>query len=180
MMGISIFALSFSTGNVIVSVLTLVAIGGILVTVLAFIQLAGWALGIIESIGVVLSVGFSFDYAAHLANAYTESDRSKNKTERTQAALTELGISILAGAASTLVASAMLFFAIVVFFTKIGILIFVTIVFALIWSLIFLPALLHLFGPSGNVGEIYPFFRRILPCLKSNNSSETNVESGDA
>lgn len=175
-MAVSIVALSVSTGNVIVSFLTLVAIGGILACVLAFIQLAGWALGIIESIGVVLSVGFSFDYAAHLANAYTESNKSDNKNERTRAALTELGISILAGAVSTLAASAMLFFAIVVFFTKIGILIFATIVLALIWSLVFLPAFLHSFGPSGNTGEIYPLLRKIFPCFGKSKKSDAAKE----
>jgi len=175
-MAVSLVALTVSTGNVIVSICTLVAIGGILACVLAFIQLAGWALGIIESIGVVLSVGFSFDYAAHLANAYTESKKSDDKNERTRAALTELGISILAGAASTLAASAMLFFAIVVFFTKIGILIFATIVLALIWSIVFLPAFLHTFGPSGNTGEIYPVLRKIFPCFGKSKTADTASE----
>lgn len=55
-LGISIISLSVSTGNVIVSFLALVSITGILVNVLAMIYLLGWALGVIESIGVVLSV----------------------------------------------------------------------------------------------------------------------------
>lgn len=110
-LAVSLFMLTVSSGNIIVALLSLICIAGILVNVLALIYLFGWKLGITESIGVVIAIGFSFDYVAHVANAYVESDRALNKYDRTQLALTELGISVLAGAFSTLMAGSMLFFA---------------------------------------------------------------------
>lgn len=128
----------------------------------------------------MIQVGFSFDYVAHLANAYTESDKGVSRVERTRSALTELGISVLAGAISTLGAASMLFFAIVVFFTKIGVLIVATIALALIWSLGFFPAFLHAFGPTKNMGELMPVVRKILPCLpKKEKSSEESTSPSD-
>ena len=163
---VSLVSLSLSTGNVIVSILALLSIGGILTSVLGLMYLLGWTLGVIESIGVVLSIGFSFDYVAHVANAYTESNKGDTRLERTRTALTDLGISILFGALSTVAAGSMLFFAVVIFFTKIGVITVATVTIALLWALLFLPALLHTFGPTGQTGELMWLVRKVWPGRK--------------
>lgn len=48
---------------------------------------------------------------------------------------------------------------------KFGVFVVMTVALALIWGLVFLPALFHLFGPSGNLGEIWVFLRKVLPCF---------------
>lgn len=181
-LAVSLVALTLSTGNTIVSFLALVGISGILTNVLALIHLFGWKLGITESIGVVIAIGFSFDYVAHVANAYVESSRSLSRTERTRTALTELGISVLAGAVSTVLAGAMLFFAIIIFFVKFGIFVVMTVSLALIWGLLFFPAMLLIAGPTGNTGEVYTFAKKILPCFgrKKNASSSRDAEAHPA
>lgn len=100
-LGVSLLALTVSTGNIIVSFFAFVCISGILTNVLALMYLYGWSLGVAESVRVVISVGFSFDYVSHMATAYVESPKSLEKMERTRRAITDLGISILAGALST-------------------------------------------------------------------------------
>lgn len=95
---ISIFALRRKycsiQGNVVVTLLAVISIGGILADVLALINLYGWSLGDIESSGVVIAIGFGFDYIAHVCTAYLEQNRSPNRMDRTRATLTELGISV--------------------------------------------------------------------------------------
>ena len=109
-LAVSLISLAISTGNIVIAVLALTSIAGILTNVMALVYIYGWALGITESIGVVIAIGFSFDYIAHIGNAYCDSERSLDRKERTRSALTELGISVVAGAFSTLLAGSMLLF----------------------------------------------------------------------
>lgn len=168
---VSLVSLSLSTGNIIVSIVSLISIAGIFINLLALIYLLGWNLGITESIGVVIAIGFSFDYVAHLANAYVESHAS-SKLERTRDALTDLGISVLAGAVSTLLAGSMLFNAQIVFFLKFGVFIFATISLSLIWGLVFFPSLLLIFGPVNETGELKPLLRKLISCFRKEEKPE--------
>jgi len=160
MLAVAFVSLTLATGNFIVAFLALFCIAAILVNILAVIQLVGWSYGIAESICIVVAVGFSFDYVAHLVAAYVESEHG-DRVERTRDALTHLGISVIAGATSTLLAGCMLFFAKIVLLFKFGALVVVTIVISVIWSLAFLPAILLTIGPQGNTGSISKLF----PCL---------------
>ncbi len=155
---VALVALTVSTSNWIVSLLALISIAGILTNLLALLFLLGWTLGITESVGVVIAIGFSFDFVAHVANAYVETE-AETRLERTRGALTDLGISILAGAISTLLAGAMLFFATIIFFFKFGVFIFSTIALSLIWGLAFFPCFLLAVGPTGNTGSLLQIFR---------------------
>ena len=173
---VSLFSLTFATGNWIVSVLALISIGGILANLLGLIRLLGWSLGITESIGVVIAVGFSFDYVAHLATAYVESEKEgKSRLERTQEALTHLGISILFGALSTILAGSCLFFAIIIFFVKFGSFVVMTVVLSLIWGLVFFPSLLMTFGPINDTGEV----KAIYNSMKSRFTKDAKQEMAE-
>jgi len=153
MLAVAFASLTLATGNIIVAFLATICLASILSNILAVIQLIGWAYGIAESICIVVAVGFSFDYVAHLVVAYVESEK-EDRMERTRDALTELGISVVAGATSTLLAGSMLFFASIVFLFKFGTLVVVTIAISLTWSLAFLPAILLTVGPQGSTGRI--------------------------
>lgn len=163
-LAVALVALTVSTGNWIVSLLALVCVAGILTNLLALLFLLGWELGITESIGVVIAVGFSFDFVAHLGNAYVETEEF-TKLERTRGALTDLGISILFGAISTLLAGAMLFFATIIFFFKFGVFVFSTVALSLVWGLVFFPCMLLVFGPTGATGQIMQVFRGVQKCF---------------
>merc|ERR1711916_160792 len=60
----------------------------------------GWKLGIIESVIVTVIIGLAVDYIVHLANSYMEAP-AKTRFERTQHALTEMGISVLSASITT-------------------------------------------------------------------------------
>ena len=55
---------------------------------------------------------------------------------------------------------------------KFGVFVVMTVTLALVWGLVFLPALFHLFGPSGNIGEIWVFLRKICCCFGRSKKSE--------
>lgn len=90
---------------------------------------------------------------AHVCTAYVES-KSKTRFDRTRDALTDLGISILAGGISTLVAGSFLFFAVIIIFVKFGGFIVSTVILSFLWSLLFFPAILQTIGPVEKVGSL--------------------------
>ena len=63
--------LLFATGNFLLSLHAIVAIMGIVGSVLgsAYLYL-GWSLGVTESIAGVMVIGFSVDYTIHLGHMY--------------------------------------------------------------------------------------------------------------
>ena len=164
MLAVAFVALAACTMNVVVAILAVLCIGGIVAMMLGIIWLVGWDLGISESVGVVISVGYSFDGVAHIATAYVDS-KSETRRDRTRDALTDIGISILFGSLSTLLAGLMLYPAIITFFVKFAGLIVMTIVLSLIWSLVFFPALLATFGPTGKFGSFKPYVSRLAACF---------------
>lgn len=178
MLVVAVVVLTIATMNWLVAVLATVCITGILATLLGVIRLLGWELGITESVGVVISVGYSFDYVAHIATAYVES-RSTTRDERTRDALTDLGVSIFFGAVSTLLAGFMLFPAIITFFVKFAGLIVTTVILSLTWALCFFPALLLIAGPNEQLGSLGPLVQRVFCCFRRKDDKGEGKESTD-
>jgi len=152
---IAFCALLVSTLNVLVSVISTLAVGSIVVSVLACMYLYGWMLGIIETIAAVIIVGFSVDYVVHIGNAYVESSHDQ-RADRARDALTDMGISVLFGALTTAGAGAFLFGPVLVFFPKFGALLMTTIAFSFLWSMVFFVSVLHICGPNGDFGNLRP------------------------
>lgn len=133
-------------------------------------EILGWTLGSLESIAIVILIGFSVDYAVHLANHYVESV-FEDRFRRMQDALSGIGISIVSGAITTIGSGLFLFLATVVFFTKFAFLICGTILFSLLYSFGFFTAMNHAIGPQKNFGNIgyyvvTPLKNKIKQCLK--------------
>lgn len=134
------------TFNIIISLYSVITISGIIISVLAIMYMAGFAIGISESIAIVVLIGMSVDYVVHLANHYVESTHD-DKYNRTKEALKEIGVSIISGGITTLGSGCMLFFAIITLFVKFAILIVATVSFSFFFSMIFFTALTHTIGP---------------------------------
>ena len=81
--------------------------------------LRGYELGTSESVAIVILIGLSVDYVVHLGNAYMES-HCPTREARALDALRDMGVSVLAGALTTLGASQFLWPAEVIFFIKFG------------------------------------------------------------
>ncbi|CAD7699178.1 unnamed protein product [Ostreobium quekettii] len=154
-----VFAIAFvilnvASGNVIISIIAITTVAGIVATVMGVCVSAmmGWEFGVAESIVSVILIGFSMDYSLHLADSYIESERT-SRMDRTQDALTRLGISVTAGAITTLISGVFLWGAILTFFTKFAFMITATIVVSYLWSMLFFPSMAMTFGPEGNWGD---------------------------
>ena len=124
-------------------------------------QLMGWKFGVSESVSVVTVIGFSVDYVVHLANAYLECPSGIRK-ERISHSLLTMGISVTFGALTTISAGMCLIGPrYITFFYKMSILIVTTILFSLIWSMVFFIALLAQCGPQFEQGQINILFKRL-------------------
>jgi predicted RND superfamily exporter protein len=152
---LSFVVLVFATGNVVLALISIATIAGIVVSVLGIgcRGMMGWDLDITESIAAVILIGFSVDYCVHLAHAYVES-ACESRQERIQDALTTMGISVTAGAATTFMAGIFLFGAVLPFFQKYGFILLFTIFSSYLWAVVFFCSACSLLGPQGTVGEL--------------------------
>ena len=75
--------------------------------------------------------------------------------------LSEVGVSVLSAAITTVGAAAMLMFAQITFFVKFGSFIFLTISFSIVFSLILFTTCIALFGPQNQTGSMDPFYKHI-------------------
>ena len=159
---LAFIVLLLSTQNWIMAIFATLDIIGVMACELGIMQLMGWQFGVSESVAIVIVIGFSVDYVVHLANAYLECPSGK-RTERISFALLTMGISVVSGAITTLLAGICLTFPEITFFFKMGILIVTTICFSLAWSMLFFIALLAQFGPTFETGKIpfekIPFYK---------------------
>ena len=136
----------------------------------------GWNLGVMESINLTLVVGLSVDYAVHLADSYVRCEYS-DRTSRVKHMLGNVGVSVLAGASTTLGASAFMLGSRILFFFQFGIFIFCTIGFSIVYALVVFTITIGLIGPEGDKGNILyilDYFKRkkpLPPNLQNNRDS---------
>ena len=160
-LSLALVILMLATGNVLIAFYATMTITFIVISTLGTTVLIGWKLGVLESIGLVMVPGLSVDFVAHFAEAYVDSS-SEHRHDRVRDMLGRVAISVVSGAFSTLGASLFLFFPIIIFFNRFGTMIFMTIGFSLLWSLIFFPAFLSTpLGPSGFTGNWVYFLKRM-------------------
>lgn len=162
---LSFIILLFATGNILVSIYSLMTVFFIVFWVIASMTLSGWELGVPESIAVVIAIGFSVDYVVHLAAHYVHSHANDRYT-RSTGAVADMGISIFSGAMTTLGAGVFLFGGKIVFFTKFGQIIVTTIIASLIYALFYFQAFMHAFGPQNKQGNIMHMLRNCVKMCK--------------
>ena len=102
-------------------------------------------------------IGLSVDYCVHLANAFIESNQEK-KEDRMKDALAHMGISVTAGAFTTISSAVWLFACILLFFNKFAFLMVWTILMSYVWAVLFFPALVLVAFPGGGIGDLEPAY----------------------
>eukprot|EP00494_Astrolonche_serrata_P030235 UN30502 len=105
------------TGNWIIATYAVSSIIGVMTTVALFTVVVGWDFGIIESVSVVIVIGFSVDYNVHLGHSYLESPAT-DRLGRMGYSLTTMGISVVSGAVTTGLSGFPLTFSMIVFLEK--------------------------------------------------------------
>lgn len=97
----------------------------------------------ISMINLILCIGFSVDYSAHITYAYISCD-STDPNEKMRTALHSLGLPIFQGSISTIIGIVVLNFAPSYIFTVFFKTVFIVILFAAVHGLLLLPVLLSL------------------------------------
>lgn len=156
-LGLAISLLVVMTSNWIVGLLCGAIISCITVGVVGVIPLAGWKLGVLESLNLTLVVGLAVDYVVHLADGYVRSQK-QSRRDKVRETLGHVGISVLSGASTSLGASVFMVAAKILFFFQFGIFMFCTIGLSIIYALILFTTILGIFGPEGNAGSLEPFY----------------------
>ena len=145
------------TTNIIVALYTTLTICVVIAFSLAMMALSGVTFGVWEFIFAILAIGMSVDYAVHLAHFYNEAPGTRY--EKAQAALHGVGISVIGGAITTVVAATPLLACVFSFFKAEGIFIFTTSLSAILFSFILLIPLFMTIGPQGEQGDLQVLLR---------------------
>ena len=153
LLGFAGLALICFLRNWIVSLLSVVHVGFVALCSLASMVWMGWKFGFIEAVCLTVVMGFSIDFVAHMAIAYNES-REITRYARTQQAIGELGVSVWAGAISTIIATAFMSQSVMTPFSRLGLFMLCNVAFSCFFALVVFPTSLTVVGPQGQAGEI--------------------------
>ncbi len=115
--------------------------------VIGFMSHWGVNLDGVSLINLIMCIGFSVDFSAHISYHYM-TERNKSPDERIRGSLYALGIPILQGAGSTILGVVGLAFAPSYLFVTFFKMIFLVIVLGALHGLVLLPVLLSLLGPG--------------------------------
>jgi len=148
-MTLAFCVLLVATRNLIQSFLSILCVSGVILSIMALIQLNGWELGISESAALGVSIGLSVDYVVHLSADYMHSP-FQTRFERMQQSYKHMGISILSGSITTIGSALFLLGGQLSVFYKFGILISSTIAFSFILAMLLFGALSHIVGAQGS------------------------------
>lgn len=138
-------------GNILASVLTIAAVCMSVVEVVGFVYYWGLTIDSVVVIFVVISLGLSVDYSAHIAHGYLFA--SGSRAERREAALVDTGAAVFNGGFSTLIAVLLLSGASSYIFETFFRSLLLTVVFGMGNGMIFLPILLTWFNPASYKNE---------------------------
>merc|ERR1712038_888328 len=169
--------LLISTRNWIVSIFAILDIVGVIACEMGLMYCFGWKFGVIESVSVILVIGFSVDYVVHLANSYLESN-GETRMERLSFALLTMGVSVVSGAMTTMLSGLMLVFPAFIFFYKMGWIIMTTVLLAMMWALLFFPAIVAAIGPEGEQGDLNKYLA-MCPCQSCKKEEEAPSSEPD-
>jgi len=142
-----------ATKNWIITLFAIHCVGFICGAEMSLQVARGYEMGVAESIGTILVIGFSVDYVVHLASHYVHSSQPL-RFNRTAESIGEMGISIFSGAMTTIGSAAFLYGGAMNFFQKFAFIITSTCAIALCFSMVYFIALTHAFGPEGRTGQL--------------------------
>ncbi|XP_067326443.1 patched domain-containing protein 3-like [Anolis sagrei] len=121
------------------------AIASVIVGVAGFMTYWNVNLDSISMINLVICIGFSVDFSAHISYAFVSSEKPSGN-EKAVDALYHLGYPVLQGAVSTVLGVAVLSMATTYIFRTFFKIMFLVILFGAAHGLIFIPVFLTLFG----------------------------------
>ncbi|XP_068234451.1 patched domain-containing protein 3-like [Palaemon carinicauda] len=134
--------------SLLASVLVLVCVGFTVIGVSGTMWLWGLTIDTVSCIALVLAIGLSVDYAAHIAHAFLSVRGTDDKKERARVALQGAGSAVLQGGVSTLLAFVLLAWSSSHVFVTFFKIFTAASILGLYYGLVFLPVVLSFIGPS--------------------------------
>lgn len=134
--------------NPLCSIWVAFSIASVIVGVTGFMALWDVSLDSISMINLVMCIGFSVDFSAHISYAFVSSEKEK-VNDKAKDALAHLGYPILQGAVSTILGVVVLATSASYIFRTFFKIMFLVITFGLVHGLVFIPEFLTLFGACG-------------------------------
>ncbi|XP_072432116.1 patched domain-containing protein 3-like [Chiloscyllium punctatum] len=156
--------------NPICSIWVTFSTASVLVAVAGFMTFWGVNLDSISMINLVICIGFSVDFSAHISYAFVSSDK-ETANERSIDALYSLGYPIIQGALSTILGVVVLAAAASYIFRTFFKIMFLVITFGAVHGLIFLPVFLT-FSASCRKSNSAKSDKRTNPAGNPGNSNE--------
>merc|ERR1712150_187315 len=155
----------FSSRSFILTIFATLTVGYVLTSVVAMLVAMGWTLGFLESILFAILIGISCDFVIHSAHAYTGLPGHASREDRTLKALLTMGPSILAAGFTTFSAALVMLFTIITFFEKFAIVLFLTVLQALVGSFVVFLTMTICLGPSNPTYLVDLMLSKCVPIL---------------
>eukprot|EP01063_Lacrimia_lanifica_P033900 TRINITY_DN6160_c0_g1_i1.p1 TRINITY_DN6160_c0_g1~~TRINITY_DN6160_c0_g1_i1.p1 ORF type:complete len:1323 (+),score=394.51 TRINITY_DN6160_c0_g1_i1:140-4108(+) len=176
-LGLATLVIFIGTANVLMAAIVLVDLIGVVGFTLGVVQLAGWQLGLIESVAITILVGLSVDYVVHFATHYSHCDvdvdgeaeagMPRERQRRVAEVVQSMGPTVLGGAATSIGASLVLLCTWIQIFNKFGVTFLLTILFSYVWAMFFFLPILSVIGPEGDCASLKPLCRRLVVVVKA-------------
>ncbi|KAA0702919.1 Patched domain-containing protein 3 RND-type protein RNDEu-3 [Triplophysa tibetana] len=141
--------------NPLCSVWVTFAIASVIVGVTGFMALWDVSLDSVSMINLVICIGFSVDFSAHISYAFVSSEE-ESVNEKAKEALYKLGYPIIQGAASTIAGVVVLAAAKSYIFRTFFKIMFLVILFGAVHGVVFIPVFLTFFGICGRMSRSKP------------------------
>jgi len=149
--GLALLAVSIivfiTVASPITSILITVNVAFCIIEILGFMHVLGIAIDSVSVINIVLAVGLSIDYSAHVGHCFMMKG-GDDKNSRALEALADIGAAVMNGALTTFLAVVVLLFSSSYVFVTLAIQFALTVGLGVTHGLILLPVLLSLLGPK--------------------------------
>jgi len=149
--GLSLLAVAvivlITVASPVTAALITLSVAACITEILGFMHALGIAIDSVSVINIVLAVGLSIDYSAHVGHCFMLKG-GDNKDRRALEALADIGAAVLSGATSTFLAVVVLLFSKSYVFAILSQQFALTVGLGVLHGLVLLPVLLSLVGPK--------------------------------
>lgn len=137
----------FTVASPLTSLLITINVSFCIIEILGFMYVLGIAIDSVSVINIVLAVGLSIDYSAHVGHCFMVKG-GNNRDRRVLESLADIGAAVLNGASTTFLAVVVLLFSSSYVFSTLSKQFALTVGLGVCHGLILLPVLLSLIGPK--------------------------------
>jgi len=158
-------------GNFLAALIITMNVAFCIVEILGFMYALGIVIDSVSVINIVLAVGLSIDYSAHIGHCFMVKGGDSRDARATEA-LADMGSSVLNGAVSTFLAVFILLFSKSYVFKTLSTQFALTVCLGVVHGLVLLPVILSLIGPKPFASAEPPRKAESIEMTKSNNAEE--------